>query len=74
MAFGPGGSLLAAVLASGHLVVFDVAAGRPAEWSLANDADVARCLEKLPGSPAGVSFRPAPPGSDGCGGGGAALL
>ena len=62
MALSSDGSLVAAITSACQLLVWDTAEGKPLTWALDN-ADAARAaLERLPGSPAGISFRPQPAG------------
>jgi U3 small nucleolar RNA-associated protein 4 len=60
LSFSPDSSLLATTLASGHLLVYDVATCRPTEWSMQHAKGIAACLERLPGIPIGCSWSTEP--------------
>lgn len=63
MALSSDGSLVAAITSACQLLVWDTAEGKPLTWALDN-ADAARAaLERLPGAPTGISFRPRPAGA-----------
>jgi hypothetical protein len=62
MALSSDGSLVAAITSACQLLVWDTAEGKPLTWALDN-ADASRAaLERLPGAPTGISFRPLPAG------------